>query len=137
MTYQAAIIVLGLVGFGVAFYIWQTVFYKKALVCPIGNACDDVVRTKYGKMFGFSNAILGMAYYLLVVIGYLLQPVPRVDFVQHSLLAFTTVAAWFSLYLIYIQGFILKKWCFWCVISALISLMIAIIAWFGFFKVWA
>ncbi|MDO8470777.1 MAG: vitamin K epoxide reductase family protein [bacterium] len=116
---------LSLFGFGVSFYI----FFKKKrgekLVCLIGEDCNKVVNSSYNSMFGFPNEILGMGYYALVAFGAMLlqSGVSMIGPFPLRLLSLATsgTAALFSLYLIYIQAFVLKEWCEYCVATALTS----------------
>jgi len=100
------------------------------LVCPIKFDCNTVVNSDYSKFFGIPVEILGMAYYGIIFITYFLliffgdlAPVNLI-----SLLTTMSMAAFiFSIYLICVQIFILRKGCSWCIISALISVSIFIL----------
>ena len=60
------LIILSLVGFAVSYYIFYSKKYNKPLYCPIGENCDDVVRSRYGRTFGIENTIPGMAYFAVI-----------------------------------------------------------------------
>ena len=95
----------------------------KIHVCPIGSNCKDVLSSQYNKTFGIPNETNGLIYYGLLAFAYSftlfnLEPTP---FLRTILLLLTTSAFLFSLYLTFIQGFQLKKWCTWCLSSAVIS----------------
>jgi len=125
------VLLLAIVGFLIAWYI----FYKKRknehLVCIVAKRCETVLYSKYNKMFGFSNENLGMVYYLLVavlVIIFLLG-IESFGFISITtiLIASAVFAFMFSLYLTYIQFFVLKAACDYCLTSAVINLLILII----------
>jgi len=60
--------------------------------------------------------LLGVFYLLVITSPYLLHPtVYLVTFIA------STLAFFFSLYLIFVMWRILKAWCFWCVTSATLS----------------
>ena len=61
-----SLLILSVVGFAVSFYIYYTKKYDKNMYCIIGQDCDAVVKSKYGKTFGIENTIPGMIYYVLV-----------------------------------------------------------------------
>jgi uncharacterized membrane protein len=118
------IIACGLGGFAVSAYIYQTVQRKKTLTCPIGHTCDSVVHSKYGETFGFKNTLLGMLYYGAIVLIYGLALIGEIQFIPneaYTMLVVTTGAFLFSAYLIYVQAFVLKEWCSWCVLSAMFT----------------
>lgn len=122
------IAVLGFFGFWVARYIHK---HKKKdaipLVCPMKLNCHAVVHSNYSKFFGIHLEILGMIYYGFVFFIYvLLIFAPEVVPVFLGLILFLSSmgAFLFSLYLISIQLFVLKKGCLWCFVSAFISISI-------------
>ena len=93
-----------------------------------GETCDRVVKTKYGKTFGIENTILGMLYYGAVFLASLGQEFYTVFFTSMPLYWIKVIvsggAALFSVYLTYVQFGILKKWCEYCIASAIISFAI-------------
>ena len=130
------IFVLAVGGFLVARYIHQ---HKRAdqtpLVCPVGFDCDAVVQSGYSKFLGMPVEFMGMIYYALISLAYLIfifwgeiMPGMVIGFLLVSSLG----AFLFSLYLIIIQIFIIKKGCSWCIISSIISACIFILTIFAY-----
>ena len=125
------IFLLAIAGFIIAWYI----FYKKRknehLVCIIGKKCETVLYSKYNKMFGFPNENLWMLYYVIIAVLTLifLFGIESFGFISIAtiLIASAILAFIFSLYLTYIQFFVLKATCDYCLTSALINLLILII----------
>ena len=60
------LVILSLIGFAVSFYIYYTKKYDKKLHCVIGENCDAVVKSRYGKTFGIENTVPGMLYFLMI-----------------------------------------------------------------------
>ena len=125
---EAYLIILSLIGFSVSAYIFYSKKFNKPLYCPIGENCDDVVKSKYGKTFGIENTIPGMGFYILVLaysIGSLLnRNVFKEMTVYYLIVGISFASVLFSLYLVYVQKFILKKWCIYCIVSTTVSLFI-------------
>lgn len=128
---RIAVFVLGVCGFMVARHIYK---HKKKnaapLVCPARFDCQTVVHSDYSRFVGVPVEIFGMIYYALVLLSYLFfifmpaaMPVVLVNF----LIAASSIAFLFSVYLIGVQIFILKKGCSWCIVSAFISAFIFIL----------
>ena len=121
---------LGLAGFFVARHIHKEKGAGRPLVCPVRFDCDTVVHSDYSKFFGIPVEFFGMIYYALVFFGYM-----ALSFLPEGLpndlvlgLALISVGAFlFSMYLIYVQIFILKKACSWCFVSAFICICIFIL----------
>lgn len=111
-------------GVGVTTYIWYGKHFKDHLACPTGSDCNAVVNSKYSNFLGIHLEYLGALYYLTVFLTYLsflLNPNLRETFLLPTILILTAFAFVFSLYLIFIQAAVLKKWCIWCLLSAALS----------------
>lgn len=127
------ILILGLCGFMVAKHIRDHKMKDKPLVCMAGFDCHAVVHSDYSRFFGMPTELLGMLYYSLVSVSsviFILTPdIPAA--LALALRAVSLCAFLFSLYLIAVQIFILKKGCSWCIVSALISALIFILVLFA------
>lgn len=133
---RSLLFILGVLGFWVAKHIHKHKQEGEApLVCPVGFDCNAVVHSDYSKMFGIPLEYLGMAYYALISIAYFVliflgEEIPGI--VAGSLMLSSLGAFLFSIYLIGVQIFILKKGCSWCVVSAGISVLIFILTSFAY-----
>jgi len=128
---RIVIFVLAVCGFMVAKHIRRHKTTGAILVCPIRFDCHTVVHSNYSRFFGIPVEILGMFYYGVIAIFYFLSAfmadtVPAAF--MHFLTGVSMAAFLFSAYLIAVQIFILKKGCSWCIVSALISASIFILA---------
>lgn len=127
--YHIAIAVIGLAGFCICLYIASTKKKQKPLICPLRGSCDFVTTSDYAKVFGIHLEYIGISYYCLVTLFHILM-VLRPQIASFHLLVAATVASacafLFSLYLTGIQAFVLKKWCTWCVCSAVLCALIFI-----------
>lgn len=127
---RVAIVLLAFAGFFVARHIHKEKKAVRPLVCPVHFDCDTVVHSDYSKFFGVPVEVFGMIYYGLlffsyVIISFLPEVLPII-FVEFMVL--TSISAFlFSLYLIGIQIFVLKKACSWCFVSAFICILIFIL----------
>ena len=121
------LIILSAIGFAVSFYIFYSKKYDKPLYCFSKAECDSVVRSKYGKTFGVENTIPGMSYYAMIfAYGILLnRNVFIAKPVYYFIVGISIASVLFSLYLAYVQKFILKKWCMYCLISTAASIIIS------------
>ena len=135
MYQSIAIFFLAAIGFCISFHIWRTKRANEKLVCIIGQDCDIVVHSKYAATFGIPNEILGMLYYLFIMAVYgtlFYNPAFFAVFVSaqilsYALIAITGFSALFSAYLTYIQIFVLKELCEWCLGSAAVNMVILLL----------
>jgi len=134
------IMIVAFGGLSIAHLIHRKRKYSHQLICPIGTNCDPVIYSKYSRLFRVPLETIGAIYYTIVVLTYAaFQALPDL----HSpgaalvLLELTTVALLFSLYLTYIQAFVLKQWCTWCLFSATICFIIFLVEFkfAGFFDI--
>ncbi|MEX1027306.1 MAG: vitamin K epoxide reductase family protein, partial [Candidatus Paceibacterota bacterium] len=121
------VVFIALGGFGVAANIFRTKRGGGELVCPSGSNCNVVVNSRFSKFLHIPLEILGMTYFALIALAYLaLFLVP--ELVQGNVLLAvalaTMAAALFSLYLLFVQAFLLGEWCMWCILSSMFSLAI-------------
>lgn len=124
---RIAIFVLGVSGFLVARHIYNHKKNAIPLVCPIKFDCNIVVNSDYSKFFGIPVEILGMVYYAFLSISYLFfifVPNDLPNFLIGFMIFASISAFLFSLYLIFVQIFLLKKGCSWCFVSAFICILI-------------
>ena len=109
------IIGLGLLGAAISGYVWYKQVTPGVVAC-LGSGCATVIRSRYGKLLGIPNGALGVAYFLAVSSTPLLWPwYPNMR--PLALLA-TVVALFLYGYLAYLQVFVLRALCNWCLMSA-------------------
>lgn len=121
--YLSSLLVLNLSGLGLSFYLYQ-IHLDKSLdgdkFCKKTKTvdCNAVLFSKWSKLFGVFNwAQLGIVYFFVQSMTLLLSFL-SVELVEPSLglLSFLTLLAGaFSLYSVFLQAFVIKKWCSLCV----------------------
>jgi len=90
--------------------------------------CDRVQFSKRSKTFGVPNSILGFILYA-AIFGFALSTYAgSTPFLVVQTLI--TLGFLFALYFTYVQWFILRAFCTWCVVSALNLLILFIAAFF-------
>lgn len=129
MMEEVLLIFFSILGFLIAYHVWNKVHRKKQkLVCLRGEGCNKVTTSKYAKTFGIENTLMGMAYFILIfAIGILQLIFPEIltlSYVFWGKILVSGSSALFSIYLIGIQAFVLKDWCEYCLASSAISVLI-------------
>jgi uncharacterized membrane protein len=114
---------LGLIN---AFYLFWKLNKNSKLVCPINSDCNEVVRSKWSKIFFIRNEILGIFFFLLLffAIPFILIFPSLEQIILKSLFPISLIGLAFSSFLVYVQTNILKKYCFYCLISTIITFLI-------------
>lgn len=137
MTFFIINIILAILGLWISFGIYKKKNSKEKIVCYLGDHCETVIHSKFSNFFGVSIEKIGFVYYGLILIGYALsiiangaEKIAGLSTVGISLSIFllSVVGFAFSIYLIFVQALYLRKWCPWCVSSAITSSIIFILS---------
>lgn len=124
VQFIATLIVLGVLGaINTAYLIWKNRI-KQPLVCPIGQDCNEVLNSKWNKIFFIRNDILGLLFYVSVITGAILLFFNMDGIVKTSLIFVSGFVVLFSGFLVFVQAKIIKNYCFYCLISAFINVLI-------------
>ena len=115
---------VALAGLFVALYLTlYKLGYIGTLVCAVGS-CEVVQTSKWATFLGLPVAVWGVAYYVAVLgvslIGLRddLADDPRLS---QLLVLMTGVGLLFSLWLTYLELFVIDAICIWCVVSAVLA----------------
>jgi uncharacterized membrane protein/glutaredoxin len=119
-----------LIGIGVAGYLSYVETQSVSAVCgPIGD-CNTVQTSPYATLFGFLPVgILGLLGYFGLLTAWLARKyIPRFEksaAIGYFGMAFFAVI--FSLYLTYLEPFVIKAVCIWCLTSAVIVTLLLLL----------
>jgi uncharacterized membrane protein len=122
-------IIFGIIGFAITTGIRHHKKIGKPLVCPLNSDCNSVVYSSHSKFLGVDVTNLGLFYYGAIVClysTYVLFPGIAPDYLYVIGFLMTVTAVIFSVYLIIIQFLVIREWCFWCLMSALASIVLLI-----------
>ena len=122
----AALLVAGL-GVCVASYLTYVHYAGLEPFCAGGgHGCERVQSSSYAKLGGVPVAVLGLGGYLAIAAA-LLAPGERARLAAATL---AVVGAGFSAYLTYLELFVIDAICQWCVASAVLLTLLAVLtAW--------
>jgi uncharacterized membrane protein len=114
----------------VSAYLSVKRFAGGSLVCTRWAQCDTVNNSVYAKFYGVPVAFIGLAGYL-VLLGLALAALQSEGGGQRRLIALGFLLALggvgFSAYLTHIELFVLEAVCIWCVASATLITLLAIV----------
>lgn len=131
MIFYIITIILALAGFIVTAFIRHHKKIGRPLYCPLKSDCNFVVYSTHSTFLGMDVTNFGLAYYgitatLFTFLAIFPSQMPGYLFMIGFLLALFAVI--FSAYLIMIQFLAIRQWCFWCLLSAVISVALLISA---------
>lgn len=119
-------IVLCISGIVNSSYLVYKHYKKKPLMCPLNHNCSIVTESKWSKMFFIRNEILGLIFYIAMFLSILiLMLYPSLSSILKIIILLATgFSLLFSIFLVLIQKYVIKDYCFYCLISAVITLLI-------------
>lgn len=131
MSFRMGAALTALAGVFVSAYLW---LYKLGLIgtlsCGTGG-CETVQLSPYSRFAGVEVAAIGLAGYVVLLALTLLSLAPRharsVGLVN-LLVGLSGVAVGFTLYLKYLELFVIRAICRWCVASAVLIMIFFVLA---------
>ena len=117
--------IVALFGMLNSLYIGYHRIIGRKIYCPTGEKCNEVLESKYSKIFKIKNDILGLIFYLTI---FILGFYTYLEYIKISTLFLSLGALTFSSYLIYVQANKLKNYCSYCIFSAIVNLIIFILS---------
>ncbi len=94
--------------------------------CSIVKGCEQVTTSVYSSVFGIPIALVGALYYLTVIVGLILYLDTRRAQILKLVAWFTTVGFVASLGLVFLQLFVIRAICIYCMVSAATSTVLFI-----------
>ena len=135
MNKRMLVALVALTGVFVALYLTlYKLGYIGTLACAIGS-CETVQTSKWATLFGFPVGAWGVGYYIAVLAIALLGLTPRwADSrgLSDVLLVVTTFGLLFSIWLTYLELFVIHAICQWCVVSAILATILFVLSWLDF-----
>ncbi len=122
-----AFIAISFSGFLDALYLSIQRFKGIPIICTILEGCNKVATSIYAEIMNIPVAYLGVLYYFLIFLLAIWFLTSKNRNTVYVISAFTIVGFIFSVWFVYLQIFVIKAICFYCMISALTSTLLFIL----------
>ncbi len=96
------------------------------------SGCSIVSQSKYAQTIGINNSYLGLIAFLVLILLTISQITTPKKYKERSLKIFITLIAIGAIYFIFLQTFVIKAFCKYCMIvdiGAILSFLIIMIKW--------
>ena len=125
-TFITTFIALAIGGIVNAGYLLYKHYQRKHLVCPLNHDCSKVTESKWGKIFFIRNEFLGLIFFTFLFFSMLaLIFNENLFFILRIIILLSTgFSLLFSIFLVLLQKYVIKNYCFYCLISAIITFLI-------------
>jgi uncharacterized membrane protein len=119
---------LAILGIGVAIYLtFIETTHQQAICGPIGN-CNTVQQSPYSRLFGFLPVgVLGVIGYTAILLAWFVQrlaPEQIQNYAAVAIWAMSWLGILFSIYLTFLEAFVIGSTCVWCISSALLMTLL-------------
>jgi uncharacterized membrane protein len=119
---------LAIIGIGVAIYLTVVETTHQQAICgPIGN-CNSVQQSPYARLFGFLPVgVLGVIGYSAILLAWFVQkltPERIQNYAAVAIWAMSWFGILFSIYLTFLEAFVIGSTCVWCISSALLMTLL-------------
>lgn len=123
---------LCLIGMGVAGYLSYVETQAVQAVCgPVGD-CNAVQASSYARLFGILPVgVVGVAGYIAILTAWLYPRLWRnriATYMPIFVFGMTLCGVLFSLYLTFLEPFVIKAVCIWCITSAVIMTLLLLLS---------
>ena len=108
---------------GLADTVFVTINHYKGIIppCALLNGCETVLTSKYSEVFGVPIALFGALFYSAVFLFSLAYLKTKNNKIIIVFLVLTALAFLMSLFFVYLQFFVIKAVCEYCLTSAAAS----------------
>jgi len=130
-TLRITLIVLGVIGLGLASYLTYVHYAGIKPACTAGESCTKVQTSVYSKLAGVPVALMGLIGYIAILASLL---APESENSRLATMAFTLIGFGFSAYLTYRELFSIHAICEWCASSAVVLTVMMILSVWRFLR---
>lgn len=123
---------LCVIGFGVAGYLAYVETTQVEAVCgPVGD-CNTVQQSEYARLFGILPiGVMGLFGYVAIFIAWMVARFSNGYFANLAVLSIFTMTAFgtlFSIYLTFLEPFVIGATCAWCLTSAVLMTILMLLS---------
>jgi uncharacterized membrane protein len=106
-------------GFLTAGYLAYVEITLADAACSVMGDCNTVRQSSYAHILGIPIAVIGILGYLVILALWLANQYKGQRLIDAALFAIALVGVGFSIYLTFLEPFVIGASCVWCLVSAL------------------
>jgi uncharacterized membrane protein len=123
-TLHAVAAIVALIGLADAIYLTVEHITGQSVRCTVISGCSEVLSSPYATIHGYPLALLGAIAYF-TVFGLAVLAAFGYPLVSRLLLFVVTLMFLMTLWLLYLQAFVIHHFCQFCLLSALVTTTLA------------
>jgi uncharacterized membrane protein len=117
----ASFLIVSFIGFIDATYLTVKHYSGTPLACPLFKDCEKVTTSRYATILGVPLALLGAVYYLTIILSSIAYLDIRRKVILSFTVRFTIIGLLASAWFVYLQFFVIRAICPYCMVSAVAS----------------
>lgn len=129
MSTRYLLFIIAFLGLLVSGYLFVTYLSGGPIRCGDGHGCEVVRGSAYSNFFGIPTPAYGLLFYVALGLGAALWSDGSHKLVYLFLLITTGIGLAISLYLTYLEAYVIHAWCRWCVVSAVLTVLAFLVVW--------
>jgi uncharacterized membrane protein len=121
------IVFIALIGLADAWYLTESAFKGAALICDVRGltGCNTVAQSEYSKIFGVPLALYGVFFYIGVFLISSICLFNEYRVLYKVLYIGGIIGLLSSTYFMFLQAFIIKAYCIYCIASFVLAVLLA------------
>lgn len=123
------LIIISFLGLLISGYLTITYASNAPIACISGEGCHIAQLSNYASFAGISTPTYGVVYYLCLGLIGALWSQENQKTLKFPLAVLTSIGLGVSLFLTYIEAFVINAWCSWCVASAILTVIAFVMFW--------
>lgn len=116
------------IGFVDASYLTASHYIGVPPNCSLFSGCEKVTTSIYSKVFNIPISLIGSIYYLFLIILSILYIDTKDERILPIIIATTGFGFVASVWFVYLQIFVIKAICIYCMISAMTTLILFLLS---------
>lgn len=105
------LLILSTIGILISAYLLYAKLTDNPLICGGSHGCDAVQKSRYSTLLGMPLGFWGMGYYFTLFVAFYITTTRKINIFRIFMLVWGLL---FSLYLTYLEAFVIKAYCLWC-----------------------
>lgn len=125
------VLLLSFIGLADSWYLAESAMEGSSLSCSIGaglDGCNIVAESEFSRVFGVPLALYGVGFYGLAFVVAALLFFAQSRFLYLALLALGGFGFAASLYFLYLQLFVIRATCIYCILSLVVATLLCLVS---------
>jgi len=128
LRFLALFLIFGNIGFWDSVYLTIEHYIRAVPVCIGFSGCETVVTSSYSTIFNIPVSLLGVGFFLLIMISAVLYFFYKKESLFDLMILFSLFSVIFSAWFVFVQLFRINAFCFWCLVSEFCSLVLFVLS---------